>query len=237
MTDWQILKADAAYLENHIDKLSAKSQEFARSLITQFKDRGLSAKQEFWVSKLAEDARARITGESYVADTPKIDLTRIVELFKTASSNLKKPYVLVDCDDGQSVLRLKLAPAGGRWAGHVYVYLNGAFEDRVWLGRVDPERMVYIPSRDAAQVPGRISLTENTLVAFAADPVGSAMRFGRKVGACCFCSRQLNDPRSITVGYGPICAENFGLPWGEVVEELDFQPHQDPTEELGCRRA
>jgi Family of unknown function (DUF6011) len=31
---------------------------------------------------------------------------------------------------------------------------------------------------------------------------------------CCFCSRLLSDPRSVRWGYGPTCAEKYGLPWG-----------------------
>lgn len=42
-----------------------------------------------------------------------------------------------------------------------------------------------------------------------------AARFGKTTGRCVFCSRMLTDERSIEVGYGPICAEREGLPWGE----------------------
>jgi hypothetical protein len=31
----------------------------------------------------------------------------------------------------------------------------------------------------------------------------------------------LNDARSIAVGYGPVCAEKFGLPWGETRQDAD----------------
>jgi hypothetical protein len=43
-----------------------------------------------------------------------------------------------------------------------------------------------------------------------------AARFGRLTGTCVFCSRHLTDERSVTVGYGPKCADNNSLPWGEV---------------------
>jgi hypothetical protein len=43
-----------------------------------------------------------------------------------------------------------------------------------------------------------------------------AAAFGHETGVCCFCSRGLTDERSVTVGYGPICAERYGLPWGTV---------------------
>jgi len=43
-----------------------------------------------------------------------------------------------------------------------------------------------------------------------------ASAFGRLWGSCVFCSRLLTDERSIAVGYGPVCADHNGLPWGEV---------------------
>lgn len=217
---WQQLKDDAAYLDANITALDAKGQEFARSLLDQFHSRGLSAKQEYWVGELATRARKAVDAKTRVVEEVKIDLSPIVVLFRKASTNLKKPYVLVD-DLAEGHLRLKLAGPGSKYAGQVYVYSDGAYEDRLWLGRVDPERCVYVPSRDAEHWK-LVDNTQRALVAFAADPVGAATRYGRTVGACCFCSRQLNDPRSITVGYGPICAEHFGLPWGEVVEVQDF---------------
>lgn len=42
-----------------------------------------------------------------------------------------------------------------------------------------------------------------------------AARFGKLWGSCVFCSRLLTDERSVSVGYGPICADHNGLPWGE----------------------
>ena len=39
---------------------------------------------------------------------------------------------------------------------------------------------------------------------------------GRTVGTCCFCLAGLSTPESVAAGYGPVCAERFGLPWGDV---------------------
>lgn len=235
MSNWETLKADAAFLQQNLGALSQRDQEFGGSLVEQFNTRGLSPKQEYWVGELAKRAREAVARKAQPAQpAARIDLTSIVALFRKASTNLKKPYVLVDAlnPDHDDRLRLKLAGPSSKYAGQVYVYLDGAFEERLWLGRVDPERMAYIPSRDAER-ERMVEITERALVAFAADPAGAATRFGRKVGACCFCSRTLNDPRSITVGYGPICAEHFGLPWGEVVEVQDFE---QPGEELGSAK-
>lgn len=52
------------------------------------------------------------------------------------------------------------------------------------------------------------------LGAFDRDPVHVAARYGRETGECCFCQRRLTDPRSVRVGYGPVCAVTHGLPWG-----------------------
>lgn len=48
----------------------------------------------------------------------------------------------------------------------------------------------------------------------AVDPEGTAAAYGHLTGACCFCRRALSDERSVSVGYGPVCADHFGLAWG-----------------------
>lgn len=230
---WDQLKADAEFLGQYGSYLVQRDQDFARSLLEQFHDRGLSAKQEYWVGELAGRARkAKAQYDAHqevktVAAKPVVDLTRIVELFKTASTNLRKPYMLVT--EGDWKLRLSLAGKSSKYAGQVYVHTAGPYEDRLWLGRVDPATKTFSPSRDLS-TGGQTSVDEIEciLVALAADPTGTATRYGRTVGHCCFCSRQLNDPRSVTVGYGPICADHFGLPWGEVVEVQDFK--SEPNE-------
>jgi len=35
---------------------------------------------------------------------------------------------------------------------------------------------------------------------------------GHKHGNCCFCCRDLTNAVSVHLGYGPICAEKYGLP-------------------------
>ena len=50
-----------------------------------------------------------------------------------------------------------------------------------------------------------------------------AAAFGHLTGNCVFCDRELTDERSISVGYGPVCAKNHGLPWGETSSAPLFQ--------------
>lgn len=55
--------------------------------------------------------------------------------------------------------------------------------------------------------------------AFAADPITNSVVEGRTRGRCCFCSTPLDTDASQTVGYGPICAQRYNLPWGETVRK------------------
>lgn len=41
-----------------------------------------------------------------------------------------------------------------------------------------------------------------------------AARFGHMHHQCVFCARRLDTPESTAVGYGPVCADKHGLPWG-----------------------
>lgn len=51
-----------------------------------------------------------------------------------------------------------------------------------------------------------------------------AKQFATLAGRCIYCSRAIDTPESTKVGYGPVCAVKYGLPWGsttEVVEQTD----------------
>jgi hypothetical protein len=47
------------------------------------------------------------------------------------------------------------------------------------------------------------------------DLVKKLAATGRQTNNCCFCSTGLTNHISVAVGYGPICADNWGLPWDE----------------------
>jgi len=47
------------------------------------------------------------------------------------------------------------------------------------------------------------------------EDIEELIRIGRQTGICQFCHRKLDNPESIRRGYGPTCASNRGLPWGD----------------------
>jgi hypothetical protein len=127
------------------------------------------------------------------------DFRSILAMLNAAKAHLKRPRI---------VMRgLQIREAGTRYPGSYYVTARHGAE---YWGRIDPNGR-YMPARS---LPGDATPILAQLRELAADPVKAAARYGRETGECCFCARQLTDPRSTQVGYGPICAARFGLPWG-----------------------
>lgn len=188
-------------LRANVAKLNARDAEFAQSLISQYDRRGsLSDKQWPWVERLVERTLPK--------PEPKADvlgLTKLTELFDKASENLQRPQVAFSCSAGEFVVTK--AGDASRNPGHLYVKdVCGTY-----LGKVNPRGQLFI-ARDATHTHGDVF---QALEAFAEDPAEKAAAYGRATGNCCFCRRALTDTRSVEVGYGPICAERWSLPWGE----------------------
>lgn len=132
----------------------------------------------------------------------------VVALFEAAKAHLKFPKITLLCN-GVTV-RLSLNGARSKTPGHISISGEGVYPNRAYYGRVSP---------DGAFVPGRMApefLTALTalLTKLSADPAGLAKEHGRLTGNCCFCHKVLGlgeDKRSIVVGYGPVCADHWGL--------------------------
>lgn len=67
--------------------------------------------------------------------------------------------------------------------------------------------------------PLRDTKVLNCLLSIEKDPIDAAKISGRKTGSCCFCSKELIDPRSVYHSYGPVCATHWGLPWDDLTKE------------------
>lgn len=136
------------------------------------------------------------------------NVERIVALLELASGELKYPKITFALEDGT---KIKLYRAGerSRYHGDVQVVEAGkAFGEGKYFGRIHGAE--FIPGRDSNEV------VVEALRAFAADPSGYARTYGRRTSNCCFCNTVIRTNESLHAGYGPICAERYGLPWGEV---------------------
>jgi len=142
------------------------------------------------------------------------DLSGILALFNRAKHHLRRPAIVlgVPAIGPAASIRINIAGDQAKVPGSLTICDGERDEEgqRAWLGRVLLDG-TYQPSRDAG--PYQRQIVER-LREFAARPAEVAAEHGRLTGRCCFCNRALEDERSTAVGYGPICARHFGLPWG-----------------------
>ncbi|HEY2154451.1 MAG TPA: DUF6011 domain-containing protein [Isosphaeraceae bacterium] len=182
---------------------------FVRSLVNAYVDprsrARMSARQVDWLVFIAAEEVARATRPE-----PEVipgELDRLVDLFHAVATRLKYPGITLSTEDGRDV-SLKLCGSRSRYAGSIAVSNGKKYGDPagVFYGYLRPDGRWDERASDAQ--------VTDLLRRLAADPVGVAGEYGRLSGNCCFCRLSLTDERSVAVGYGPICADKWGLPWG-----------------------
>lgn len=140
------------------------------------------------------------------------DCAGVVSLLEHAQARgLKFPKLWLQLPD-RSPLRVTIAGERSRTPGYLMLTDGRPFGENTYYGRISP-RGVLEWGRDATEE--RRGQLAPLLARLAAEPAKVAAEYGHLTGQCCFCARVLNDERSTAVGYGPICAEKFGLPWGQ----------------------
>jgi hypothetical protein len=199
----------AQYIIDNLAKLG-NSQGFAKSLASKalLLPNNLSQKQLEWLDKLAGWA------ENGKPEPVKISLGNfksIYEMFKKAKNHLKYPKVKLLTKSGNPVF-LYMSGNSSHVPGVINVS-NGkkyGHPDNKWYGRVFED--------GEYQKSGSVHDPEvdELLQSLANSPVEVAHFYGKQTSQCCFCSKELTDSKSVAVGYGPICAYHFGLPWGDL---------------------
>lgn len=185
-------------------KLGNSDRDFAGSLISNFNRYGrLSEKQMAWVNTLVARAMAPKT---MPVVTETVNFQAIQDLFDRAAKNLRRIKIKLQAPNGQPVA-FGRAGALSKYAGQIMITDGQPFGQNKFFGRIDVDGSFY-GTRSADQPV--VDLVKE----FAGDPAGTAGRYGRLTGGCSFCNHSLKDDRSTEVGYGPVCAKNFGLVWG-----------------------
>jgi len=195
LTDEQAREACAKMNSNFANDLARKAARYTPSY-----------SQRFWMHKLAMQAQTPVAVGSFAGEA----LTGIVELFSAALSNgMKRPRVsFVDPNTEKRVTIKRMGPLS-RFPNSLTIAQGKYGEaDHKYFGRI---------MEDGSLVAGRDMTTEmvNTLRAISENPSSTLAVMGRQTGECMFCAKELTDGRSVTVGYGPICAGHYNLPWGE----------------------
>jgi hypothetical protein len=203
-----------------IEVLRSSKSNFARSLVQQYdsprtksqrarvaangESTALSPAQWPWVHKLAMDARV---AKPVPAPVANMNVSAIVAIMQNAAKKLKYPKISLDLPQGR--IRIQIAGAQSRYAGQLMITDGAPFGSNVWYGRVMQDGS-FVPSNKNE------SWVTDALLAMNNDPATYASVYGRKTGNCCFCHRELSTKESLHVGYGPVCADHYGLPWGHV---------------------
>jgi hypothetical protein len=190
-----------------IQSLPAKDQDFANSLINQSQKRELSERQMYWVAVLIDRALPKTDLIS-----TDVSVSGIVELLRR-NNNAKRPKIRFFI--GETEFILSVAGSQARVPGSINVVSTGQ-----WYGRIHTDGR-YEPSQKSIEgEPHAVIISALNLIA--QDPAKAAAEYGKKTGRCCFCFLGLDDPRSLEVGYGPVCAKHYKLPWNATKLETEL---------------
>jgi len=179
-----------------------KAGDAAYSLVSQYIKKGqhdgsLTQPQWNFVASLVQQA----TAPAPKLDTESVgDFAGVIELFKSA--NLKYPKITIGSIG--PVVQLSMAGAKAKKPGTINVTDGKPYGQNIWYGRVNADG-TWEKSFKATDEIGEI------LKGLSEDPAGFASAHGDKHGSCCFCNKTLTHPNSVTAGFGPVCADNWGL--------------------------
>lgn len=184
------------------EKMSVRDIEIAGSLVMGYNRYGrLTDKQINLVNAII----TRIENPVKLPDTVRIDAQKIFSMMTAALATVKRVKVELRTSTGQRLV-CKIAGPTSKYAGQIMISDGGPFGAAMFFGRIQ-ENGEFLPTQKATQPV--IDLIKE----FSADPEVVAANYGRLTGSCCFCKKTLDDDRSKAVGYGPICAKRFNLPW------------------------
>jgi len=180
---------------------------FAWSLLRQYRERGrLSERQWPWVQKLVHDYVTHPHASREPAPVVAEDWDELIAVFDTASAHKKYPKLTFEFEDGRVVVLRKAGPRS-KYAGSINVTDDGKYPDNLWYGRINPDGT--FTARRVRTGGGDEEVLE-FLRRFAKNPAEMAIEYGKRSGRCCFCGKALKHGE---LGYGPVCAKNWGLPW------------------------
>ena len=145
----------------------------------------------------------------------RIHTQAIVKLMQTAKLHVDYPKIKLQQRD--FVIQLSVAGERAKYPNSINITDGKPYPNSKWFGRIYTNGNV----KYSTSIPnGYIKTIKTAFEQFAENPTAYAKLYSNVTGNCMFCSRELTDPQSVAVGYGPVCAGNFGLPHGEFTKQL-----------------
>lgn len=129
---------------------------------------------------------------------------KLINLFNTARTHLKYPKISFNAKDdtGNYKVQLYLATKG-------YIAIK---VDNVYVGKIQPYESIEGMQYSFRMYQGS-TILQHEIESFCMNPLENAVAYGQAYSNCCFCGLELTNKASLQMGYGPICADNYGLPW------------------------
>ncbi len=168
---------------------------------------------------------------------------KIIELFDNAATELKFPSVTIATAVTENTLYLTRTGSKSKLqTGSVAIRSQRQFNGSTYYGHIGrngnwfPKQLTDYDKRvnnysvnDWAELMAEVT---DTLTAFNQDPSQYATAHGRKFNNCCFCALELTQKDSVAVGYGPVCAEKWGLPHEGMAAEIEADKALDELNAL-----
>lgn len=197
------------------EQLEPNSASFAKDLISYYRSRGfLTEKQEPWIARLIDRAKpqreaARDAPVKQGAGAAEHCESKLYDLFAMAAhAQLQWPSITYDTEVGT----IKVFPASdnSKWNGNI-LFTNGEnYPNTLRYAKLHmQDKLLTVFAACPVGSPLYLQLR-----AIIADPIRQAVLEGHRTSNCCFCGLKLTSQESVLAGYGPICADNWGLPWG-----------------------
>jgi len=215
-------------LQSLLSVLGASDAKFAADLIASFKKYGnLTPKQAPWIDKLI--ARAEAPKPQAAAPVNVGGFAGVLALFNAAKAHLKFPKVRLVV--GGVKVTLSLNGPKSKNPGFVSISGEGVYPNRSYYGRVSPEG-TFTPAQ--ATYGAFLTALTTVLTDLSSNPARVAKEHGKLTGNCCFCNKVLGlgkEQRSVLVGFGPDCAEHYGLKaeWLAAAEKAEAKASVAPS--------
>lgn len=209
------IKEKADYLRAATARMNPSNKEFVTSILKAFYANRASEKQLAAIERKYEEITTarekRTTG---------LRLPRIAALLNHALEHgLKKPAIRLRLPEGLGGIKVRV---GDHKTEGKVAFVND--RDRLVPNKYGVEKPAYygyirLSTGELVKSPyadsSLVASAQGTLEGFEADPHKASAVEAHATGHCCFCGLPLEDGRSVAMGYGPICARKWGLPWGE----------------------
>ncbi len=203
-------------LTDNIDNLKEKDKSFAIDLILKAQKYGASAGQAKWIKIMAERATGKVDPQPEAIEIG--DLSKLVTML--TGTNLKWPKIRLVMDSDRKLV-LSIAGPNARFPGTINLTDGSKYgdPDGIFYGRIMQDGK-FQPNARAMSYVEEVALF---LMNFCMDPHAVAHAHGQKTGNCCFCAKDLTDKRSVSAGYGPVCAGHYGLStqWATAADQAE----------------